>query len=263
MWEMLGDGRGKMGIVRVGIVLVFWAVLVCDLFADTVYLKNGNRIQGFVKKEGENTIELDVGCGTIQLRKDEIGQIYKSNPEETADIQKKWEEEKRESRTRDLIAQHQRDSSWQDWKANKTKAQEATREEGVKPREVEVNKEKGHIVVDALLNNKVKVKLLLDTGATFIVITDKTARALGINSAKIKEKIKLQVGDGREFEGKYTILKSVSVQGVEAKDVEAAITPETIKEVGPGEGTLGMSFLKNFSFKIDPRGNKLILEKLK
>jgi clan AA aspartic protease (TIGR02281 family) len=243
------------------VIAAFWVFGTGASLADTVYLKNGNSIEGLVKRESPEFVELDVGCGTIQLSQKEISSISRSTPEESSQLQEKWKAEKQEAGHRDVIAKEQRSQEWEKWKARKEQAKEAEEEE--ESQEVSVSPDKQHIIVDALLNAKVHAKFILDTGATFVVITPKIARDLGLESALIKEKIKLIVGDGRELEGKYTVLKSVSVQGVEASNIEAAILPDNIKEIGSADGALGMSFLKNFSFRIDPKNNKLVLEKQK
>jgi len=219
------------------LILVFLIGFFGNLQADTIFLKNGRRIEGFIKKEGQNSIELDVGFGMVKFKRDEIVRIYRSTPEESAEIYQKWEKRKQE-------------------------AEKIRLEKDREPRYVEIEQKNGHIVVDAILNGKVHALLFLDTGASVVVLTSKVAKDLGLNLDSIKANIQLQLADGRKINAKYMILETVKVQGVEAKRVETAILPDDVGGTGFKDGLLGMSFLRRFNFRIDQENKKLILEKL-
>lgn len=121
----------------------------------------------------------------------------------------------------------------------------------------------GQVTVTTLLNNKVKANLVLDTGASLILLSRKIAKGLGVDAVgKNTIPIELIMADGRREKGQMVILESVKVQGAEANNVEAAILPDRESIMMDGDGLLGMSFLKKFSFKIDHKNGKLILEKL-
>ncbi|MBU0709468.1 MAG: hypothetical protein KJ793_02020, partial [Candidatus Omnitrophica bacterium] len=57
-------------------------VLVCSYIivakADTLYLKNGRKIEGLIKSDNGQSVELDIGEGTIILHKGEIADIQRS-----------------------------------------------------------------------------------------------------------------------------------------------------------------------------------------
>jgi predicted aspartyl protease len=72
--------------------------------------------------------------------------------------------------------------------------------------------------------------------------------------------VELIVADGRKIHARYVVLDSVSVQGVEARKVEAAVLSED-RDPNMKDGLLGMSFLKRFKFNIDLQNTKLSLEK--
>lgn len=239
-------------------LMQFSCFLVANLFifipqvcADTVYLKNGRSIEGFVISEENGRIGLDVGFGVVTLEPQEIEQVYKTNNEESFLLREKWKEEKAR-----LEKIRQEEEKKRDEELERIKQEEEKR-----PKEIGLEQSQGHIIVDALLNNKVRAQLLFDTGASFVVLTESISQDLGIDIAKQNKIVKLEVADGRKVDAKYAVLKSVSIEGVEAQDVEAAIIPKESVTANFKDGVLGMSFLKRFNFKVDQDKKKIILEK--
>ena len=230
-------------IFFLSVVLIFsfaWLRLTC---ADTLYLKNGRSIEGLIKNESAEGLELDVGFGTIKFSRDEIERIRKSSLEETSDIYQKWEKKR--------IANKEREE-----------ARKLIESENPKPKSVNLQYEKGQIMVEALLNKRIRSTLLLDTGASIVLLSRQIGQQIGPSPVRRRQKVELQLADGRKIKADYVILESLSVQGVEANDVAAAVLSEDIGDIAYKDGLLGMSFLKNFNFKIDQKNNKLILEKV-
>ncbi len=216
--------------------------------ADTIYLKNGRSIEGLVKKETESSVELDVGFGTVKFRKTEIDSIDRSTPEEISSIHKGWkkqkevEEKRRSERAREI--------------------EEERRRKELEPKEVSFSKDSQRIMVDTLINNDIKASLLLDTGATTVVLSDRVARELGVrDNVAEKDKVEVQLADGRKIEARHVVLDSVRVEDSEVKDVGAVVLLDAEEDMG--DGLLGMSFLNKFNFQIDTLNNKLILQKRK
>ncbi|MFA4992457.1 MAG: retropepsin-like aspartic protease [Candidatus Omnitrophota bacterium] len=210
--------------------------------ADTLYLKNGRSIEGLVKKEDADNVELEISFGSMKLSRKQIGRIDRSSPKEAELIRQQWADEK-------------------------IKAQERAREAELireyEPKQVSVDKQSGHVMVATTLNKKVKANLILDTGASLIILSNKIAANLGINlNSDSATPVELIVADGRRIKAKMVVLDSVGVQDSEVKNIEAAILPEKETASIPEDGLLGMSFLKKFNFKIDQKNDKLILEKL-
>lgn len=210
--------------------------------ADILYLKNGRNIEGLIKKEDVQDVYLEISIGTMKFSKKEIERIQRSSSGEIEIIK-------------------------QDWVDEKIKVQEKAKEAELKrerePKQVNMDKQSGHIVVSAMLNNKVKANLLLDTGASLMIISNKVAKDLGIKAdTKNVNSIEMILADGRRTEARLVTLESVSVEGSEVKNIEAAILPENESATIIEDGLLGMSFLKKFNFKIDQKNDKLILEKL-
>ena len=225
------------------ILLVITILLIAgtsSLRADTIYLKNGRSIEGFIVEEKPESIQVYVGFGQVGLKRDEIESISPSTETESKRLLDRWVRQKQESQER--------------------RKEEKIKEE-LAPKSVNIVDEQGHIVVDALLNNKVHAALILDTGAALVVLKESVARKLGIDPDSLKSNIKLQLADGKESLAKYTVLGSLSVQGAEATNVDVAILPAEVQEPLLKDGLLGMTYLKNFSFKIDQKNKKLTLEK--
>lgn len=217
--------------------------------SDIVYLKNGRHIEGLIKKESEDNIVLDVGFGTVKFRRIEIEKIRYSDKKETREIQKDWQAQKKLQKKRRL----EREKELEEKRLRKE----------FEPKEVGYLNEKEHIVVNTLLNKKVKASFLLDTGATVVLLSNRIAKKLKISlRGSNKDKIKVQTADGRMIDAKFIILDSVSVEGIEVKDVEAVVLLEE-NTMNVGDGLLGMSFLNRFNFQIDTVNKKLILKKRK
>lgn len=210
-------------------------------YADTVYLRNGRSLEGFIKNENEEGIVLDVGFGTVGLRKDQVERIYRSSDEESFLLRKKWQQQKT---AKPLAPQKE-----------EVKAESRTQE-------ISLSQEAGHVFVDVLLNKKVKAHLLLDTGASVIVLSEKIGKQLGVNMQKDKNMVTLQMADGRKTEAKFISLAYVSIEGVEAKGISAAVLISDSGDANYKDGLLGMSFLKQFNFTVDQKSKKLILNKV-
>ncbi len=219
--------RGKITAVFLSSLFLLLPFLAAQ--ADTLYLTNGRSLEGIIKREDAGIVELDVGFGTITFEKNQIKQIRRSTPQEAGSIRRGWEKKKVELERA--------------------------------PRSVEFSRDKGSIVLGAILNESADCLLVLDTGASVVVLRKGVAPKLGIDLSRVKPDASLQLADGRQVRAKRVILKSVRVEGAEAKNVEAAIMLDEAKDFQFSDGLLGMSFLKKFNFKVDHKQGKLILEK--
>lgn len=206
--------------------------------ADTLYLKNGRSIEGLVGKEDEEYIELEVSQGIVKLKRSEVGEVKKASPEEAKAIRQKWEAQKIE--TRDKILRQKL-------------------EDERKPKKVEFSQDNQGIMLDVTLNKKIQARLVLDTGASIVMLRRHIAEKLGINLDRVMADMTVQLADGRQVKAKHIFLESVEVQNVKADNVEASILLDD--EGGFADGLLGMSFLKRFNFKVDQKDKRLILEK--
>jgi clan AA aspartic protease (TIGR02281 family) len=221
------------------------------LEADTVYFKNGQSIEGIVKSEDDEVVDLEICLGgTVEFYKKEIERIEKSAPEQSAGLRQKWEAQDRENREKLLQRQLAQE-------------QELKKEVSEnKDKQAEFAEDTQNIIVYATLNEKVSAKLILDTGASMVVLKKKIAEKLGIKLQEVKLDARLILADGRKVGAKYLVLDKVKAEGQEAEHIEAAVMLEDTGNAPAGDGLLGMSFLKRFNFKVDHKNKKLILEKI-
>jgi clan AA aspartic protease (TIGR02281 family) len=234
--------------VRIILLILFFLVgFIPESAADTVYLKNGRSIEGLIAKETEEKVELDVGFGTVTFRMGEIEKIDRSDSSEAKKLLKKWDRERKIEKVRQKKV-----------KEEKAAAREKKR---LLPKKVPFTQEGDSIMVEALLNKKLKVNLVLDTGASTVLLSNKITKKLRIKSNQ-GSSVQVQMADGRKVDAKYIVLDSVSVKGVEAEDVGAVVFSDDVK-MESYDGLLGMSFLNKFNFQIDTENNKLILERRK
>ncbi len=227
----------KSLLVLVSIFL--YAQTVC---ADIVYLKNGRSMEGLIVSEKNDAVELEVSAGSVKFPKSTINRIERSSPADVALMRQEWQVKKEAVLEKDT--------------------QERLSQESM-PKEVEFSKDSGSISVNAKLNGAVDVNLVLDTGASIVMLKKDIADKLGMNLKDLHPNMKVQVADGRFVDAMHIVLSSVIVQDSEANNVEAAVLLDDAGESSFGDGLLGMSFLQWFNFKVDHQAQKLILEKLK
>ena len=107
-----------------------------------------------------------------------------------------------------------------------------------------------HVIVPVSLSykrKKVRVKLLLDTGATNITLHRNIAKKLKV---KRPQKGSIRVAGGELIDAEGVILDSVTVGPHTKKKLLAGIIEHNGPKV-PYDGLLGMNFLKNLQYSID------------
>jgi clan AA aspartic protease (TIGR02281 family) len=110
--------------------------------------------------------------------------------------------------------------------------------------------------VDAVVNGAVATRFMVDTGASFTVISTAAARRLALNldTAAV---LPMQSASG-VFLAPLTKVKSITVGNATVHDVEV-IVHDAMPGLG---GLLGMSFLDNFSVTISARDESMTLTAL-
>ena len=110
----------------------------------------------------------------------------------------------------------------------------------------------GNFLIETVLNGRVKARLMLDTGASLITLTEEIGNKLGISPYSNSAELPFNTAGGEDWMP-LVALEMVAVGSAETRLVEASINSH-IKEI---DGLLGMSFLGDFRFEID-RTNKLL-----
>jgi len=115
------------------------------------------------------------------------------------------------------------------------------------------------IFVDVVLNGAIPAKMVLDTGAGIVVLSEDLARRLHLESDREAKTMILQTAGG-EVRGLAATLSKVELGAVHKRNVRAAVntTPTAFKGF---DGLLGMSFLENFRVVIDYANNRILLKK--
>ena len=148
--------------------------------------------------------------------------------------------------------------------ANRIQAPESPRvaepEIKLPPRKASIPMEKhGQVVIiQATLNNKQSAKFVVDTGASYTLISNALARDLAIDVGANPKTLPFQTANGI-IQAPVTNLESIAVGGMEIRNLPAA---EHDAEPDPQvAGLLGLNFLSNFRMDIDTQKGVLHLEK--
>ncbi|MDO8603150.1 MAG: peptidase MA family metallohydrolase [Candidatus Omnitrophota bacterium] len=80
-------------IRKISLLIVLLIVFSAQqIFADIVYLKNGNRLRGIVTKETEKSVELKINPGAkVTFSKDDVKSIDKETEEQRARLEEEWD----------------------------------------------------------------------------------------------------------------------------------------------------------------------------
>ena len=115
----------------------------------------------------------------------------------------------------------------------------------------------GHHVVEVLLNGTVPAELVVDTGATLIILSDRIGKLLGIHPNSNLPKLEMSTAGGK-IKSPLFVLDSLKIGEAEVFNVEASTNPH----MGKMDGLLGMAFLGEFKMEIDRENSELILKPL-
>jgi len=110
----------------------------------------------------------------------------------------------------------------------------------------------GHFVVFARVEDK-PVTFMLDTGASFVTLTQPVARMVGVDVADLRYNIPIQTANGATLAAPVTIDK-LDVGGIERRHVRALVAKPDALDVS----LLGMTFLDTLS-SYTISGDRLIL----
>lgn len=232
--------------------------------ADRVVFNSGGSIEGIILSEKGEFVELDVGFGTITCTRDQIRSIERSTSEELFALREAWVRKRKDLEAHEEEFARERERRFDEYEKWTKEERERKQAEETALTEIPVRREADsqNLLVDALLDDKVRATLVLDTGASLIVLSKKVGEELGVDLGAVKNVAKLHLADNRTIDAKLTVLKSVRIQDIEVKDVVAAVPTEDVGPIGSKDGLLGMSFLSHFNLKIDLANMKMSLEKI-
>ena len=111
-------------------------------------------------------------------------------------------------------------------------------------------------MVEVTLNKTFTRSMVFDSGSSIVAIPADLAKSMELVPGKDDPTIRIRLADGKLVEAKQTMLKSVRVGSFTVENVECAVLPP---ELVAAEPLLGGSFLKHFTYKLDPAAGKLHL----
>jgi clan AA aspartic protease (TIGR02281 family) len=114
------------------------------------------------------------------------------------------------------------------------------------------------VVIEATLNGKTSAKFVVDTGASYTMISSAVAKDLNIELTQNQRTMPFQTANGL-IQAPLTNLESITVGGMEIKNLTAAIH-DAVPDPNVS-GLLGLNFLSNFKLDIDTQRGVLHLEK--
>ncbi|MBU4312178.1 MAG: hypothetical protein KJ706_05635 [Candidatus Omnitrophica bacterium] len=96
------------------VVILTFLFSAVTLHADTVLLKNGNKVSGIITKESKDSVEIKINIGaTVTFSKNDVERIEKDSDDEHARLEDTWESEKAkrevEEITDDVFMEEQRE----------------------------------------------------------------------------------------------------------------------------------------------------------
>jgi clan AA aspartic protease (TIGR02281 family) len=114
-----------------------------------------------------------------------------------------------------------------------------------------------HYVVEVLINGTITANLIVDTGATMVVLSNRIGERLGVHSNSDLPKIGMSTAGGK-VEAPLFVLDSMKIGSAEVFNVETTTNPY----MGDMDGLLGMSFLGEFKVEMDRQNWEMTLKPL-
>jgi clan AA aspartic protease (TIGR02281 family) len=114
----------------------------------------------------------------------------------------------------------------------------------------------GTVVVETVLNRRLTVPMLLDTGADFTVLTKQAANDLRLSPLDHLPKLEFKTAGGA-VNFPVATLQSLRVGTAEARDVNVAIDSDGRMSMG----LLGMTFLRHFRVTVDQQRGQVKFER--
>jgi clan AA aspartic protease (TIGR02281 family) len=247
---------------RKALILLTLSFIVCisGASAEIIELKDGKEINASIMQETEEVIVVSkLGGGFIySISRDRIRSIRPSPPKEIEIIEPAEKAVSSTPAAEGVVGIGDRLKKLKEYRLEQYKQEVRAAKKARGRIKIKFLKDRFGIV-EALLNNKVKASLLVDSGASHVVISEEIAGRLGIKDLDEKPRIHAILADGSVATSISITLDSVQVGDSRVRNVKTAVA-----KTPPGprlDGLLGMTFLRNFHVKMDAKENSLILEK--
>lgn len=157
-------------------------------------------------------------------------------------------------RALELLAGEVADDAAQHRFMEKARALLADGQENVARHQTHATWEDGHAVLDVQLNGLAHGRMLLDTGASTLVLAEALARRAGV-VPDTNHTVRIQLADSRLVTGWPVVLDAVQVGDARKTHVAAIVLPSA---PSPDiEGLLGMSFLREFTVRVDAASGRV------
>jgi len=115
----------------------------------------------------------------------------------------------------------------------------------------------GAIIVDVKINDQVTKPFILDTGASYTVISPRLVQELYLKPTFLQEEVMLQTANG-QVNAPLVNLQTVQIGTSKTKNVTAAI--HEFDASSTMFGLLGLSFLNRFQLTVDAEHRQIILK---
>jgi len=113
--------------------------------------------------------------------------------------------------------------------------------------------------VEVVLGGERVQRMIFDTGASYVTLPGSVAREMGMTPGEANRVINLRIADGSTVAGRLMTLSSVRVGPFESRDVPCVVLPE---EMASAPALLGGSFLRDYTYEIDPGRGMLTLTRV-
>jgi clan AA aspartic protease (TIGR02281 family) len=118
----------------------------------------------------------------------------------------------------------------------------------------------GIMFVQVFLNDVIKARMVFDTGASLVLISDELARRMApASSANPGERIRLKTAGG-EVDGRSFVIQKVDLGNAVRDNVRAAVSSQK-QAFDDFDGLLGLSFLEGFQVTIDQQSQRILLRR--
>jgi clan AA aspartic protease (TIGR02281 family) len=114
------------------------------------------------------------------------------------------------------------------------------------------------VIVVATINQRVTGRFILDTGASYCVISKETANEASLSGRKDGPKVRMTTASGALMQATLGQARRIDIGDVFARDIPVAVVDG---DPFPGfRGLIGLSFLQQFKYSIDSGNGVLQLE---